>query len=125
MAFDWKDYLDVADSLSKATPAKQVQEAYTRASVSRAYYAAHWVSRMFLEKAYDLRFAKHSAHTDVVDELTYRHKPIGAMLHRLHGQRLDADYRAGKTIAPSQSESSLSVARQVIFKIEELCGPKA
>jgi hypothetical protein len=40
MAFDWKDYVDLARFLQQQAPNAGNQEAFLRTAISRAYYAA-------------------------------------------------------------------------------------
>jgi len=48
--FDWKEYFELAKSLSGDTKANPSQEAKSRSAVSRAYFAAYCYSRNLARK---------------------------------------------------------------------------
>lgn len=103
MAFQWWDYLDLADELLRATRSQSaskdaLREARLRAVISRAYYAALLATSESLARAHGFKMPAHASHHTLKQELM-RHenkipayKAILSFLTNLQASRTVADY---------------------------------
>jgi len=55
MAFDWREFLDLAKALQSSFRASHLVEAASRSAVSRAYYAAFCHARNYAERHFGFR----------------------------------------------------------------------
>lgn len=112
MTFDPQHFLDLATNIISDT--KYHDEARYRTSISRAYYAAHLVSRKKLEsKGYNFPIDE-NIHKNVIDCMKKINYYIGDMLYQLKQKRKDADYEVNKQITNYLTTYSKTLAEAVI-----------
>ncbi len=112
MTFDPQHFLSLATNLIGDT--NYNEEARYRTAISRAYYAAHLVSRKRLEsKGYTFSIST-KIHKNVIDSMKKENFHIGDMLFQLHKKRKDADYELNKTITNYLTNYSKNLAQAVI-----------
>ena len=98
MSFDWSEYLVLAQELTNKSSGSSIQEAYLRAAVSRAYYAAFCNARNHLiyKDGYSIP-ATVNVHTVVIDKFEKSpdktRQKIGTLLCNLRGVRNIVDYQ--------------------------------
>ena len=116
MAFDWKNYLELARSLQKLNVSRAgIQEASHRTAVSRAYYAIYNITLDFAEK--NLKYARFlNAEAGRNHGELKRHyfkqdkyKKISRILGRMHDNRILCDYDdSASNIKPLLDDAILS-----------------
>jgi uncharacterized protein (UPF0332 family) len=115
MTFDPQHFLDLATNLIGDT--QYNGEARYRTSISRAYYAAHLVSKKKLEEigiTFPVEEDKAKIHKFVIDSLSRKNKGIGDMLWNLRRRRNEADYNLNTEFNKYGTELLLSAAETVI-----------
>lgn len=93
MSFDWRAYHELAQVLNGDTDAVVSAEAGYRTACSRAYYAAHNESLLYVQKTLWLKVDAHNALINFF--LTHSDKQfikLGETLRRLKQRREYADY---------------------------------
>lgn len=99
--FDWYNYLTLAEELAEGLPEKpsgmsQVDYAAVRTIISRAYYAAYWRCKIYLQnKSVRFPLSGEESHLVVVDklkELGGVHVGVSSQLNTMRKQRRIADY---------------------------------
>lgn len=128
MTFDWSGYLAVAKELIVLDEQASSSEARFRAAISRAYYAAYHVARIWLQerKQYsEVKAADGRHHAHVCD--LFRHhadtslRPIGDNLDSLRRDRSDVDYDPELDwISLEQALTDIQMAEDTINKIKQL-----
>lgn len=117
VAFDWSEYLNLAQELLEHAASSRSPEAYYRASISRAYFAAHCKARNYLRdvKGDILIPQTGSAHQYVIDKFRNssdrRCRSVGQNLDRMRIDRTFADYQ---DIVPGLSKMASSSVRMGI-----------
>lgn len=104
MAFDWNDYLTIAETFKTDTDGQTESnsvEAKRRVAISRAYYAMFHLAVNYAKTnlGYTPRqYGPNQAHSDI--QGVYRrqfgnvdHQEIKQILSRLHKARIDCDYK--------------------------------
>src|SRR4051812_7155066 len=116
-----RDFLPVADSLSRAST-----EAEWRSAISRAYYAALHNAREFLSKLQFRVPAGEQAHAYLWLRLSNTADPnsdaIGRLLRDLRGRRNNADYDFGRIRTRANATDAVIDARDLIAKMDALTG---
>ncbi len=134
MAFEWEDYLILAEDLSN----DENDEAALRCAVSRAYYAAFHIAKNFLngidDPALKVSENKPSIHHEVWNAFLGRGRHWQAMFNtgnRLKKRRTNADYEPGPKYPDGQSknwskeaEQSLREADSVLQWVRDNAGKK-
>ena len=111
MSFDWNDYLQFAKFLNGENITQDLNLAKCRTAISRAYYAAHNITKVYLEShcsvdfkskeingiRKDLRINDHGLLPKILqtsdnDDIRY----YGSRLDTLRGRRVKADYENSK-----------------------------
>jgi uncharacterized protein (UPF0332 family) len=131
MTFDWAEYLRIANVLAQLEQERIIpnlsSEAFARAAISRAYYAAFNMAALFLrEKDFDNRIPTDgTAHFHVKDQF-YSHpdkirQRIGRLLNELSTDRRKADYehRALSDAVP-RMKTALRLSKEVIDLLKGL-----
>ncbi len=121
MTFDPQHFLDLATNLISDT--QYNDEARYRTSISRAYYAAHLVSKKKLEEIginFPVEEDKAKIHKMVIDSLSGKNKGVGDMLWNLRRRRNDADYDLNIQFNKYGTEVLMSVAETVIKEANSL-----
>lgn len=112
MTFDPQHFLNLATKLAIDT--NYSDEARYRTSISRAYYAAHLVSRKKLEsKGYSFSIDE-NIHWKVIDCMKKENYHIGDMLFQLKRKRKDADYEVNINITNYMTNYSNNLAEAII-----------
>lgn len=129
MSFDWSKYWDVADYLYK-NPASNFKDASYRTAISRAYYAAYWIARLYIEKFGISISGERNAHTAVINkflettiivETNSQTRRIGNNLNKLRDNRRYADYESEiNQNLKSTLEYSLGLSKTIINVIKPL-----
>lgn len=135
--FEWEHYLEVAQEWvnesddSKLQSASDICEAKLRSSISRAYYAAFWNARLYIEKV-DHKYVPEdgSVHQYMIDyyngkragKRTQNRHRIGIELSRMRNERVNADYgrEASKNLRLLRSTAITIIksSRKVISTLE-------
>lgn len=123
MSFDWLHYYTLAQDLIGIKPSHPVnEEAKLRAAISRAYYAAHWITRNYLKEKYNFVPGKGDEHGGIWREL-YKGPPkypesfimLGSQLERLYDYRRKADYEANLSVnMVTTAKTALQMANKII-----------
>ena len=114
MAFEWKDYLQLAEELLL-----RGDEASLRSCISRAYYSAFCRAR---DDA-GLDRQSYNIHQAVIE--TYElssdreDRKIGRLLSEIKPRRIDADYRAEAVIHPATAERVVLKSQQIHRLLDE------
>ena len=123
MVFNWKDFLDIADSFSQ----NNLGEAYNRTGISRAYYAAYNIAKNYATKEHLLK------KQDVSGKPLKSHEGVwmglkssqntqirlaGISGASLKATRVDADYNSEAFVSSSRLEDACSQAKTIIELIE-------
>lgn len=91
MAFDWPDYLNLADELSKRT-----EEACLRTAISRSYYYIYHLARQRLQENRFVITRGEGTHKQVWEKFEgdadFRCKKLYDLAKILHDKRKQADY---------------------------------
>lgn len=130
--YDWKKYLDFSSwiiNLSDST--KPDDETISRVAVSRAYYAAYHVAKIFLEeKGYNDTATSSGEHDKVCnafktlnkgdDKFKSSCRTIGNNLTMLKHVRQKCDYDAYESISIKQAKYSCGKAMKIIQEISKL-----
>jgi uncharacterized protein (UPF0332 family) len=130
MVFDWLNYYDLAQELQDGLPTEPAQfndvdHATVRCIISRAYYAAYWYARRYLETTYrDFSVGTQDAHLRVLNKMQESSNPevvsIADQLDRLRQRRIKADYKIKQVFSFRDSESTLLTAREIMNRISNL-----
>jgi uncharacterized protein (UPF0332 family) len=112
MAFDPQHFLDLATNLVSDT--KYNDEARYRTSISRAYYAAHLISRKKLELKGCNFLKDESVHKKVIESMKQINPHIGDMLFQLRRKRNDADYEVNIQTTIYMTAYSKTLAETII-----------
>ncbi|RLA98419.1 MAG: hypothetical protein DRG83_14520 [Deltaproteobacteria bacterium] len=116
MAFDWREFLELAKDLVDRAGTNYSAEAANRTAVSRAYYAAFCWARNYAESR--LGFQRRSGvqdHERLRRYLTAQGKPqMASRLNRLRGWRNDCDYDDQVPNISNRVKSALKTANKVI-----------
>lgn len=135
--FNWKKYFDLALELAEINSVEEIpnitgdkkirSEAKLRASISRAYYAAHCISRNYLrDKLHDTKLKNRcgvkNEHSHVSEELKNHQDRdlavVGMELIQLRKLRNDADYMDNRfRNIGNQTEIAIRCANHIITTI--------
>ncbi len=121
MTFDPHHFLDLATNLIGDT--EYNVEARYRTSISRAYYAAHLISKEKLEEigiTFPVKQDKAEIHRMVIVSLKNKNKVVGDMLWDLRRKRNEADYDLNTEFNKYGTQVLLSVAETVIKEASSL-----
>ena len=125
MPFDWRQYLTLAEELSRKSTTPANLEARQRTAISRAYYAAFVSARNYLRDYKKLPISQTGeAHRDVAQQFRLNAEPnnqtIADNLRRLRLYRNQADYTDKFPGLIAITEISLELSQEVIFILENL-----
>lgn len=126
MAFDWTEYMTLAQQLTGSSPATPVgTEAKSRAAISRAYYAVFCKSRNRLRDVEGKTFPKGAvAHRAVKDHFVgssdAMRRRIGKNLDRLRIERNKADYDDVVKSVGATTSFAMTLAQSVIDDLDKL-----
>lgn len=133
MSFDWSEYWDVADYLYK-NPASNFEDASYRTAISRAYYAAYWIARLYIEKLGVTIKREENAHRAVIDKFSKKTivvkghqltRIIANNLNKLLDFRRNVDYESEiNWDLKSTLEYSLVLSKKIINEIKPLLKTK-
>jgi len=115
MKFEWSQYIEVADSLGEIAEQRQEnQEAFYRAGISRAYYAAFHMTKL----AFDFESSFGSEHARLLvflnEGTSQKKKKIRKILSRLKVGRVQADYHERPKVTKNDLQISLRDARKIL-----------
>lgn len=132
MVFKWTDYLELARDLDfdldnrreERRPFTDVDIASIRCCVSRAYYAAYWKCRRYLENDLGITIRNRDAglgsHEFVVNKLGEEDSELSQDLDRLKNSRVLADYKLQHQFNQSDGKTAIMRAASIIKRIENL-----
>lgn len=125
MAFDWIEYLYLAQDLSGMTPDEKVTvEAKDRTAIGRAYYAAFWKARNFLrdkEGFIPIDKVHESVRNQFLHSDSIIKRKIGENLRRLCTKRNKADYEEIWSVNLSAERSAaLLYTNEIISALSSL-----
>lgn len=125
--FDWSEYLFFAKETIGIPGISCAEEAKFRAAISRAYYAAYWKARKFVEKDASYVSPKgYYKHEEIRDYFLKRRKKdtiynsIYLNLLRLHDLRIIADYKDTQEIILRDTYTALSYAQHIVNQVSYL-----
>lgn len=122
MAFDWKEYLDLAEFLGTGGGQHYTQEAACRSAVSRSYYAAFCYARNFARDNHGFR----PTSTPEDHELVRRHfrgcgrTNVAQCLDALRQWRNDCDYRDTVPNIEILTKPAVMEAHKVFNQIDKM-----
>lgn len=120
MAFDWTEYLILAEELVLRTD----DEAALRSAVSRAYYAAYCRARNFWRHKHGRTPANFDVHKAVWDRfrenLDQRYRSIGTIGDRLRRWRNKADYDDEFPEVLTVANNTVTMARRLLGDLGKL-----
>jgi uncharacterized protein (UPF0332 family) len=115
-AFDFAEYLDLAEEL-----ALRNDEAALRTAISRAYYAILHVAFRALPPSAQATISPRTTHRATWDFYTASSRPVcrqvGHSGIRLRNRRVDADYRALSSITSVQAVQLVAHARLTMERL--------
>lgn len=116
MAFDWKEFLTLAEHLMEEKDARVSRECFQRAAVSRAYYAVFCTIRdQFAARGDFTRTGTASDHAAVVEYLRQHGRATAAIwLSRLRQWRNQCDYDSEVTKLSVLATDAIGYARSLI-----------
>ena len=133
MVFDWSQYLTLAQDIYSQPPAAACAEATFRCATSRAYYAAYWKGRKYVEDEKGIeRHEDERTHKFVIDAFfdladsedsglcNRKYEDIGNLLRRLKDFRVCADYKEDLTHEEYMAVASIENAEKVLKHISDL-----
>lgn len=132
MTFNWKGYLELARVLVYEDIPIPSQEAKYRSAISRTYYAAFNVARLYIEQSTGTFFqGEATVHQQVIEWFSAQPdkdkrlcRTIYDDLGRLRRDRNHADYRdgyrGGLGEAEQKAQESLITAQRIINNISRL-----
>lgn len=128
MRFDWSKYWDVVNYLYK-NPAPNFKDASYRTAISRVYYAAYWIARLYIERL-GVTIKRENVHKAVINnfykitigvkgqQLT---RKIANNLNKLLDNRGCVDYESEiEWDLKSTLKYSLSLSKEIIEEIKPL-----
>ena len=121
MSFDWATFLTCAESLARAQ-----DEAAKRSAISRAYYAAYHVVRVFFRLTPPQGSDSHKFVWDAVMSDSRREiQALGRKGDRLKVRRKTADYEGTFSDLNYYTNDAIETARRIIAAVEALKRPPA
>ncbi len=116
MAFDWRDYLQLARALVGQHKLGGVSEAAQRSAVSRAYYAAFCFARNYAESKLGFRRTGGGADHKRLREYLEQKGRVGLAsdLNRLRGWRNECDYGDNVRNVGQYAQNAIRIAEGVI-----------
>jgi uncharacterized protein (UPF0332 family) len=118
MKLDPYSFLEIARDISVDT--EYCYETGYRTCINRAYYAAHLISKQYLESK-GCKFTRdRSVHKQVIDELAKRNQYARDLLYDLKNKRTDADYNMNITIYETSVSESIETADEIVNEINQL-----
>ena len=120
MAFDWKEYLDLARFLQGEIEINYSQESAYRSAVSRAYYAAFCHSRNYARTFENfVPSGRPKDHTDIRGHFRNKGRPgIASELDDLRTWRNSCDYDDTVGDLPQKLKSAIENAQDIIDKLK-------
>ena len=119
MPFDWRAYLDLAQTLTQPQAADAMAEAAQRTAVSRAYYAVYGWTRYWAGQLFNFTPTGTARdHALLRQHLQRMGKgKIASSLNRLRMWRNDCDYQDHVPNLGNVVQSSLQLAQRVIQEV--------
>jgi len=117
VSFDWRKYLELAQSLCAD---REASEASLRAGISRAYYAAFHVCRKHAGVPTDGPDSHARVWNKMSESPDRVEKSIGASGDRIKGMRKKADYDPHARIDRRTAQTAIEEAVSLIAKIDRL-----
>jgi uncharacterized protein (UPF0332 family) len=120
MPFDWGQYLELARSVRDQLPG----EAAYRCAVSRAYYAAYWKAKKYLQQGDEHLYTGDRSHEVVWANLDNvqisKGVDLGEVGDRLKKRRNRADYMDRVVVSYQDACSAITIAEQIIQGVDDL-----
>ncbi|MBS3908737.1 MAG: hypothetical protein KGZ93_03815 [Actinobacteria bacterium] len=127
MAFNWSEYLALAQELPKKSSSSGNMEAKLRSAISRAYYAAYCKSRNHMQHKDMKSFPSYKVNKHdfvkqhFLNDTDKARKSIGANLDRLREERNKADYdNSFKGNLLNTTQKSISQTQKLFSKLSSL-----
>jgi len=126
IAFDWSEYLKLAQELAGQASSSASNEARLRTAISRAYYASHCKARNYLRDVKGDTSIPQSggAHNYVITKFknssNRRCRKIGMDLDRMRKNRGIADYKDVVWGLSFMESSTLTLAQRVISTLSSI-----
>lgn len=126
MAFNWKEFYDLATKLDADIPSSNLnaaQIAIARTCVNRAYYAAHWHCRQFLKNKHNLEIQNPESHQKTIDGVRpHLSTKVHDYLVKMKTRRNEADYDDEPYFSKMDITVALSRYAAVKLEIDQLYG---
>ncbi|MEP0815368.1 MAG: hypothetical protein HRF49_11990 [bacterium] len=124
MKFEWSQYLVVAEALEAYPSSPQHREAFCRACIGRAYYAAFGVAVEHIESQLSRKLSPANKHSFVLGWFKSQPDrdcgPVAMLLGLLLVNRAKADYEKRFPDAQKTAPFCLAYARDAIAMIEAM-----
>ena len=119
MAFDWAEFLAVAEHLHSEPAPNCTREALLRSVVGRAYYAAYGLARLYAAQRLSFRIhGQPDDHVRLPRRLISSGLPLaGTRLQNLRDWRNECDYDDNVNDLERVAELALERARQIIDEL--------
>lgn len=120
MAFDWADYLSLAQFLQAQSHPGVNQEAFSRCAVSRAYYAAFCHARNYARDRHGLILRYNGDDHSLVRRhfQSRREKGVASKLGDLKEWRNSCDYADAIKDLPAMLAKAISEAQKLIAMLK-------
>ncbi|MEI6042812.1 MAG: hypothetical protein WCS37_00350 [Chloroflexota bacterium] len=124
--FNWSEYLYFAQSMVGNFTNPCSEEAKLRAAISRAYYAAYWKARKYIED--DTSYTPSSGYYKHQEVKGYfyqrRSHPLYNLIYLklmcLYDLRILADYKDSQAVTIKDTQLALNYASEIIKQVSRL-----
>lgn len=120
MTYDPSSFLNLAVTLCEDS--NYHDESRFRTAISRAYYAAHLISRNSLESKGIILDKDSNIHWEVIRLMKEKDRHTGDMLSKLRKHRNDSDYDMNIEIKKGVVLRSLKLCDEIIKKVDNPSG---
>ena len=123
MAFEWSQFVELAEKLIGYGEGTGLESAYYRSAVSRSYYGVFCIARDKVEEILGYSVPPRDSHRFVIYKFTYSStnitRKIGKDLDSLHKKRQKADYTNPEDIDITQAQKALEIAKRTLKNYED------
>lgn len=97
-----------------------VDKAAVRCCISRAYYAAYWECRIYLQSDPMFRVDNHGSHRTIIETIEAENVTLSSTLERLFDSRVQADYKNQAVLTRGDSQTAIRRAKEIIDGVRQL-----
>ena len=118
MSFEWSHYVDLAEELINHGEGSDIESAYFRSAVSRAYYGVYCIARDMVEKNTGKPVDSDLSHVAVrnafIGSASKISNKVGKELQSLHSVRKNADYDSPQNFNKRKANKNLEKAKRIL-----------